>query len=251
LNRINSILHGNKRPYVEAHRGAPKHCPENTLPAFQKAVEINADLIEIDVQLTKDKELIVFHDESIDRKTNGTGLIQEYTLTELKALDAGSWFSPEFAGEKLLSLEETLYWAKDKIWLSIELKHTQFFQEEFVKKVVQLIQYYQMENQVQIISFNHHMLAMVRDFSRKIMTSAICPCRIADPVKYLQSFDAQTLNGPGYYLSNELVEYIHQAGLYVNAGMVDDPALWRKYQNWNVDLMCTNVPDIMVLERDR
>lgn len=244
-----AILHGKSKPYVEAHRGAPSFCPENTISAFNKAVELNADLIEIDVQLTKDNEVLVFHDNTLDKKSTGTGFIHDYTLSELKQLDVGSWYSPNFTGERMPTLEETLHWAKGKIWLSIEVKHTEYFQEQLVKRVVELVKAFKMEEQVQIISFNHYMLAEVRKYSKKIITSAICPCRIMNPVSYLQSFDAQVLNGPGYYLTKDLIDEIHKAGLYVNGGMVDDPALWRKYAAWGVDLMCTNVPEIMVKER--
>src|SRR5699024_7283151 len=91
-----------------AHRGASGHAPENTMAAFQKGFEMKADYIEIDVQMTKDGELIVIHDTTVDRTTNGTGNVGDLTFEEIKQLDAGSWFSDEYAGEKIPTFEEIL-----------------------------------------------------------------------------------------------------------------------------------------------
>lgn len=84
-----------------AHRGASGYAPENTLAAFDKAIELGADMIETDVRQTKDGHLVLFHDPSVKRTTNGQGLVSELTLAELKALDAGSWFGREFAGQRI------------------------------------------------------------------------------------------------------------------------------------------------------
>nr|WP_229806528.1 glycerophosphodiester phosphodiesterase [Aidingimonas halophila] len=101
---------------VIAHRGASGHAPEATWPAFEQAVEMEADYLEMDVQMTADGELVVFHDETIDRTTDGEGDLKDYTLEELKALDAGSWFNDEFpdyaddeyAGNEILTLDEVI-----------------------------------------------------------------------------------------------------------------------------------------------
>src|SRR5699024_12507670 len=118
------------------------------------------------VQLSKDDEVVVFHDYHLDDKTNGIGELRQYDLKALKSLDEWSWFSPEIENERIPSLEETLDWAKNKIILSIELKHLQQKQSLLVHKVVNLIKDYQMEEQVQIISFNHPMLVQVRDLDK-------------------------------------------------------------------------------------
>lgn len=105
-----------------AHRGASGYCPENTLSAFDMAVEMKADYIELDLQLTKDGKVVVIHDLKVDRTTNGKGRVIDYTFEELCQLDAGSWFSQEFAGERILTFEEILTRYKNKIGLLIELK---------------------------------------------------------------------------------------------------------------------------------
>ena len=97
---------------IYAHRGASKYAPENTMPAFQLALDMNADGIETDVQLTKDGVPILIHDEKLKRTTTGSGYVKDYTLEELQQLDAGSWFDATFTGTKLITLEQLLQWIK-------------------------------------------------------------------------------------------------------------------------------------------
>jgi glycerophosphoryl diester phosphodiesterase len=96
------------RTRVIAHRGFSGVAPENTLVAIRRGIEIGADMAEIDVTLSKDGYVVVIHDETLDRTTNGTGPVSDATLEELQRLDAGSWFAPEFAGEKIPTLGEVL-----------------------------------------------------------------------------------------------------------------------------------------------
>lgn len=105
-----------------AHRGAMATHPENTLAAFQAAIDAGVQMIEFDVQLTKDHQLVIMHDKTIDRTTNGIGMASEYTLAELKKLDAGSWKGEKFKGEKIPTLAETLEIMPLNIWLNVHIK---------------------------------------------------------------------------------------------------------------------------------
>src|SRR3712207_5048900 len=108
---------------IMAHRGAAAYAPENTIAAFTKAIEMKADAIELDIHLSKDDHIVVIHDEKVDRTTNGKGLVMEFTLEELKRLDAGSWFNKEFKNEKIPTLREVLELVAYKnIDLNIEIK---------------------------------------------------------------------------------------------------------------------------------
>ncbi len=98
---------------IFAHRGSKGTHPENTLASFKEAVRVGSDGIELDVHLTKDGQLVVIHDETVDRTTNGTGEIRNLTLAEIKAMDAGSWFKNDFAGEKIPTLDEVLHLLKE------------------------------------------------------------------------------------------------------------------------------------------
>ncbi|MGM0838469.1 MAG: glycerophosphodiester phosphodiesterase [Bacillota bacterium] len=234
-----------------AHRGASSSCPENTMAAFRKALDLSVDMLELDIQLTKDGEVVIYHDFYLEKRTNGHGFLRDYTLAELKKLDAGSWFSPEFAGETIPTLEEVLAWSKDKIWLSIELKQLEVFNEPLAKKTVELIKSYKMEDQVQIMSFNHQSLVEARKSSRKIITNVISASRMINPIQYLNSVEAQVLNVPIIHLSPSLIKELHEAGFYVHGSMSDDIDVFRRLLEWGADAMDTNTPDLMLLERSR
>ena len=106
-----------------AHRGASGHRPENTLVAFRHAIALGTDMVEVDCQLTRDGAPVILHDETLDRTTDGRGPLGRRTLAEVRALDAGSWFSPEFAGERVPTLEETVETLRDGgVGLNLELK---------------------------------------------------------------------------------------------------------------------------------
>src|SRR5216684_4181789 len=97
--------------WVIAHRGASGHSPENTMAAFRRAVELGARFIETDLHLSRDGEIVAIHDPTLDRTTSGRGPVMAHSLDELRQLDAGSWFSPEFAGERIPTLDEILSFA--------------------------------------------------------------------------------------------------------------------------------------------
>ena len=130
------------RVRVIAHRGANKWAPENTAPAFEKAIEVGLDFVEIDLRETRDGTLISFHDHNVDRKTNGRGTVWDLTWEELARLDAGSWFSPDFAGTRLLTLEEILALCAHRIGVYIDWKAGP------ADPVVRLIEKYGMEDEV-------------------------------------------------------------------------------------------------------
>lgn len=109
---------------VAAHRGNSKYFPENTLVGFRSAMDLNPDMLEIDLHMTKDGEIIMMHDHAVDRTTNGSGLVREKTLAEMKTLDAGSWKDPKFAGEQVPTFREFLEFLRDypDVLLNVELK---------------------------------------------------------------------------------------------------------------------------------
>jgi len=120
-----------------AHRGANNTHPENTIAAFKEAIRLGAHMIEFDVRLSKDNKLVIIHDRTVDRTTNGTGNVADLTLNDLKLLDAGSWKSPEFKGEKIPTLKEVLQIMPKNIWLNIHLKNETIIGEMVTKLVVE------------------------------------------------------------------------------------------------------------------
>ncbi|MCG2462206.1 hypothetical protein K8352_15710 [Flavobacteriaceae bacterium F89] len=119
-----------------AHRGAVEHFPENTIPAFEEAIRLGAQMIEFDVQLTKDNKLVVIHDRTLDRTTNGVGPVNGSTLAEIIKLDAGSWKSDKFSGEKVPTLQEVLRIMPKNVWLNIHLKGNRRLGVEVAQVVV-------------------------------------------------------------------------------------------------------------------
>ena len=110
------------RPLLIGHRGFKEAYPENTMAAFEAAVKAGAKMVELDVHLSKDRELVVIHDDIVDRTTGATGPVSDYTLTELRKLDAGSWFDPRFANEKIPTLNEVLTALIPRVLINIEIK---------------------------------------------------------------------------------------------------------------------------------
>ncbi len=123
-----------------AHKGAAGLAPENTMAAFEMALDMGVDMIELDVRHTKDEEIIVFHDQNLDRTTNGKGDVHDYTLEEIKQLDAGSWFDPKFSDQKVPTLKEVLDLVDGRCKVLIEIKHMNHpHYHDFADKLVDIV----------------------------------------------------------------------------------------------------------------
>ena len=138
---------------VVAHRGSQRRAPENTMASFRAALEDGAKIFELDVSETSDLRSVVHHDDTLDRTTNGSGKVSDHTFEEVRKLDAGSWFGPQFAGEKVPSLEEVLSWAKDKIHVDVEIKK-HAATPEYADRLLEIIEEQGMAEQVTVTSFN-------------------------------------------------------------------------------------------------
>jgi glycerophosphoryl diester phosphodiesterase len=114
------------RPLLIGHRGCPTLCPENTLASFEGAMQAGCDMIELDVTLTKDRKVVVIHDDTLDRTTTGKGPVRGHALAEIKALDAGSWFDARFAAERVPELSEAIRLTAGRCMLNIEIKESAF-----------------------------------------------------------------------------------------------------------------------------
>ena len=157
---------------VIAHRGFSGAAPENTLAAFEKAIEVGADMFELDVLLSRDGRVVVIHDDTLDRTTDGEGKVAAFTLAEIKKLDAGSWFSAEFAGERIPTLEEALRLAKGRILVNVEIK-TEAVGHGVVAKALEIIDELDMKDTVVISSFNPTALAKARELDPDIRTASL------------------------------------------------------------------------------
>lgn len=162
----NQPLPNNKLPYIQAHRGYSEIYPENTLLAIDKAYEVGADQVEIDIALSKDGHLVVIHDFEVSRTTNGQGNVNTFTLAELKQLDAGSWKSKDFVAERIPTLDQVAELAKGKGWLNIEIKsrgRPNLPHDIIASKLSETLRHYMMQDNVIIASFDVRPLLAVQE----------------------------------------------------------------------------------------
>ncbi|MCJ7623177.1 MAG: hypothetical protein MUO76_06715 [Anaerolineaceae bacterium] len=142
------------RPIIIAHRGASAYAPENTIAAFKLAVDYRADAVELDAMLSQDGEVIVFHDVTVNRTTNGQGFVRDLTLEKLKKLDAGCFFSPGFTNERIPTLAEVLEAFGHILYINIELKNYSSPLDRLSEKVADIVKAHSLQDRVLISSFN-------------------------------------------------------------------------------------------------
>lgn len=241
-----------KRPLVIAHRGASAYAPENTMSSFKKAIEMSSDGIELDVHMTKDKAIVVCHDEKVDRTTNGKGFIKDLNLEEIKKLDAGSWFGDDYKTERIPELEEVLELLKDKdILLNIELKNAPIIYEGIEEKVIKLITEYNMEERTIISSFNHYSLIEVKKLNPNIKTGVLYMAGLVEPWMYAKKLKADALH-PLFYnlLAPDFVRNCLSNNIMLNPFTVDDENFISNFVKANVNGIITNYPDKAVKIRN-
>ncbi|MCK5780646.1 MAG: glycerophosphodiester phosphodiesterase [Psychrilyobacter sp.] len=180
---------------ILSHRGISANYPENTMLAFRKSYEAGMDGIELDVQFTKDRELVVVHDELLDRTVNATGYVKDFTLKELKTMDAGVFKGEEFKGEQIPTLDEVLeyFQGKEKI-INIELKTGVFSYFGIEEKVIECIKKYQLEDYVYITSFNHLSIARFQGLTKKIESGILIYDTQFDIQKYAKTYNQDIVN---------------------------------------------------------
>ena len=229
---------GGVTPLVTYHRGDCSIAPENTMPAFRSAILKKGDRIELDVQMTKDGYIVVMHDTSAYRTTGVLKNITELTLREVKRLDAGYWYSEEYKGEKVPTLEEVLQLAKGKIKLNIEIK-TADNSDEVAKKVVKLIQKYSMQDSCVITSFDYSALQAVRSYDEDIEVGYILSVAYG---KFYEIDDVDFFSVNASFLTKRVVDAIHNSGKQVYAWTVNNDASIKNLTNKGVDNIITDKP---------
>ena len=233
------------------HRGAMGHAPENTFASFEKAVELGVDAIELDVHLTADGEVVVIHDPQLDGTTDGTGLVGEKKLADLKGLDAGAGFGPAFAGQRIPTLGEVLAWARGTCVVDVEIKGGPWPYAGIEPRVVDLIRQHEMVDQTIVISFHHPVVARVKSLAPEIATGTLWSCQPIDPVAVARAAGADAIMPQWTFCDAETVERAHAAGLSVNPWDTSRPEVVEHLIGLGVDSICTNHPDVVVgaLER--
>lgn len=233
----NHRLYELPRPVVFAHRGASKFAPENTLASFQKALDMGAQALELDVTLSRDGKVIVIHDDRVDRISNGSGEVSNLLLSEIQKLDAGSWFSPQFKGEKIPALEEVFNLVKKQALINIELKNAGKRNQELVQKTAELVHTHGLHETVIFSSF---IPANVR-LTRVLLPE--CPIGLLTLPGFLGKLEmilfpniSPDLIHPHHSnLSETFIEKQHARMRRVHTYTVNDAALMRTLIGWDVD----------------
>ena len=233
-----------RRPLVWAHRGASGYAPENTLPAFQKAYQMGADGIELDVQMTKDGELVVCHDETIGRTSNGSGWIKDKTLAELKALDF-SCGQKDFAGVTIPTMREVFeLLAPTDMIINIELKTGIVFYLGMTKKLLELTSECGFSDRVIYSSFNHYTIKHIREIAPEAKLGFLYADGTIDMPSYAIKHGVQALHPALYNIQFPgFIEECRQRGLAVNVWTVNDEEHLGLCCKAGVDAIITNYPD--------
>ncbi len=250
---LNLSAAGRDGPLIGAHRGGGHYAPENTLAGFAMGARLGADLLEMDVQMTADGAVVVVHDATVDRTTNGSGLVKDYTLAALQALDAGSWFNarypqradPAYVGLRVPTLAEVLAWGREQpVGFSIELKHGPIFYTGLEEAVVEIVRGAGLLERVQFMSFDHHAVRRVKEIAPAVPTGAIWSGRLIDPIGAVRAARADVANQSAALLTAEAVAEAHAAGLAVQC-LVNDPTFAAQVAALGVDVLDTDYPDLI------
>jgi glycerophosphoryl diester phosphodiesterase len=236
---------------IIAHRGASAYYPENTLPSFEGAIAMGADMVELDVQLTSDKEVVVFHDEKISRCTNGGGKIADHTLAELKKLDAGSWFDKKFQNTRIATLAEVLGVCKNKIAVNIEIKTEavgKMFFGGIEEECLKIVEQNGMNGHVVFSSFDPRAIMHLKQIDNTVTVAVLFEKKHYGselPSDIIKSVGADAFNCSRAEFNKKWLANIKSNNIPVNIYTVNDEKNMRRFLDMGVSGIFTNNPDIL------
>lgn len=229
---------------IFAHRGYSGKYPENTMIAFKKALECEVDGIELDVQLTKDGEVVIIHDETIDRTTTGKGFVVDYTYEELERFDASFKFK-DLGFNKIPTLREYFQLVKDyDIVTNVELKTGINEYLGIEEKVWELIKEYNLEEKVIISSFNHFSVMRMKDIAPQLKYGFLSEDWIIDAGKYTHSYGVQCYHPRFNNLVPDVIKELKKYNLEINTWTVNLEEDMRYLYSNNIDVIITNYPEL-------
>jgi glycerophosphoryl diester phosphodiesterase len=240
------------RPLVIAHRGDSAHRPENTLASFTSALELGAELVEFDVQLTKDDEPVVIHDPRLDRTTSGHGLVREHTLAEVRALSAGypEKFGSRYHGERVPTLQETLHLLKGRARALVEIKWEAVSEVEgfgVEARVVEEIRKAGTERDVAFLSFSTRALRRCRELAPAVTRGHIFSgTTVPDVLRGAREAEADLILPEKSMLSEELLREARAARLRLATWVIDDPAELEGLARYELYGFGTNRPGVLL-----
>ncbi|PLT35684.1 glycerophosphodiester phosphodiesterase [Bacillus sp. V5-8f] len=240
-----------------SHRGASGYAPEHTILSYEMGEKMHGDYIEVDLQMTKDGKLIAMHDEKLDRTTNGTGLVKDYTLEQIKQLDAGTWFNekypqyakPEYVGVQVPTLEEVFKkFGKNKSYY-IETKSPEVY-PGMEEELLRLVNKYDINKRALLVqSFSDESLLKMNSLDPSIKLIQLLSYKsnasiTEEDIAKIKQYAVGV--GPNYtYLNPEYVQKVVNSGLDIHPYTVNDKETMQKLIDWGVTGMFTNFPDLL------
>ena len=215
------------KPSIIACRGDRANAPENTIPAFKSAISKGVDGIEFDVHYTKDEELVVHHLFNLGYTDDGSGIVGEHTLAELKALDSGGWFGKQFSGESKPTLGEVLEYCKGKTRLEIDMKDSGL---EFLQKIIREVERCDLVNNVELTTAHYPLLVHAKKINFQLRTGTFFykpedwkPVRIAQKhvLDWAELLGIDVVHLNLVLITREFVDKLHQSGLVVHGSNLD------------------------------
>ena len=234
------------KPYVWAHRGASGYMPENTMPAFEKAIEMGAYGIELDIHKTKDGQLVVIHDEKIDRTSNGKGYVRDYTLEELRRYNYNATMPDAVAHADIPTMREVFELiAPTNLQINIEIKTGIVFYEGIEADILALTKEFHMEDRVIYSSFNHYSIMKIKELDETARTGFLYMDGTLDMPEYGASHGVEALHPALYNVQYpNFVERTHELGLKINTWTVNSKQYMKMACEMGLDGIITNYPDV-------
>lgn len=235
IRALYEAAHDEGRPLLGGHRGNPAEHPENTMRSFRSAIAAGCDLIECDVHLSSDGRLVVIHDHTLDRTTNGSGLVHDYTAAELRRLDAGE-------GEKIPLLQEVVELAIGKVGLVIEIKQVPPLYNGLEEKLLNMLRQLGAVPECAVVSFNHQAIHQLRKMEAGLQLGILEGARPMNPARLMTEAGADVYSPHWGAADPQVVKEIHGAGGAVAVWPVDDETAiaWCRY--CKPDSIFTNRP---------
>jgi glycerophosphoryl diester phosphodiesterase len=231
-------------PLVIAHRGASADAPESTIAAFELALEQGADGIQLDLHLSRDGELVVIHDFTLERTSDGAGAVRALTVRELKRLDIGRWRGRRWRGQRVQTLQEVLERFRDRTRFWIDVKGGADLYAGIEERVVAMVEIYDVLQGALVQSYDREALARIRGMNREIKLGALLGGQPLEPI--LDAPGAVQAVSPGLdRLSREAVAGILGAGLECYAGTANEPAQMDRLVEWGVNGVITDRPGLL------
>ncbi|MFT4415650.1 glycerophosphodiester phosphodiesterase [Fredinandcohnia humi] len=229
---------------IFGHRGAAGSHPENTMISFKEAERVGADGIELDIQMTKDGVIVVIHDETVNRTTDGKGWIKDLTYKELKKLDASFKFKEQYGFCSIPTLEEVLQWAsKNNLLVNVELKTGLVTYKGIEEKTIEMIHKYGLEDRVILSSFNHYSMVKCRQLSSSIEIALLFMEGLYEPWDYAKRVGANSIHPYHHVVQKEFIEESQRNGISVRPFTVNDEKKMKQLIDYKCAAIITDFPE--------